>query len=121
MEMRAIIGALESLTIDTPALIYSDSMLCINTLTDWAARWERLGWTRGKKHGPQNEVKNLDLVQHAWGLVKQRPFVRFEHIRGHAGNYWNEYVDRLASAARQERGLALTPPFSMYGGGSVAF
>ncbi len=107
MELQAIIDALEHIAIVevplAPVVIYTDSKLCINTLTGWAAKWEKLGWKRNRKLHKPNEVKNLDLVQKAWKLVQERRHVRFEWVRGHSGNYWNEYADRLAAEAGRSR------------------
>ena len=93
MEMTAIIAGLETLEAETEATIYSDSQLCINTLNQWAAGWERNGWK--KKSGP---VKNLDLVRKAWALKQTRPHVKIEYIAAHSGFRWNEYADSLATA-----------------------
>jgi len=40
---------------DGPHVIYSDSQLCVKTLTEWAPGWAADGWRR--KTG---ETKNLD-------------------------------------------------------------
>ncbi len=93
MEMTAIISALESLAEDSDETIWTDSDLCVKTLTVWAAGWEQRGWKR--KAGP---IANLDLVQHAWAMVQQRPRVSLRWLKAHAGSRWNEYADALASA-----------------------
>ena len=93
MELNAIIMALRRIKTNETAVIYSDSNLCVQTLTSWAPSWERNGW---KRNGGQ-PVQNLDLVREALALSRERPGVRFEWLRGHAGSTWNEYADRLAS------------------------
>ena len=93
MELTAMIAALELLEPDEAEDIYSDSRLVIDTLTKWAAGWERRGWRR--KDG---EVKNLELVQRAYALVQERPRARLLWIRAHDGSLWNEYADALATA-----------------------
>ena len=93
MEMTAIIAGFEHLAPSDEVTLYSDSMLCINTLNQWAAGWERNGWK--KKSGP---VKNLDLVQKAWSLKQSHAKVKLEHISAHSGYRWNEYADSLATA-----------------------
>ena len=80
-------------------MVYSDSKLCVQTLTEWAARWEKNGWTRGKEKA---EVKNLDLVREAFELKKMRPGVDIRWQKGHAGATWNEYADRLAEGWRRD-------------------
>jgi ribonuclease HI len=93
MELTAMIEGLELLGPGEAEEIYSDSRLVIDTLTLWAPGWERNGWRR--KGG---EVKNLELVQQAYALLKQRPNVRLRWIRAHDGSLWNEYADALATA-----------------------
>jgi ribonuclease HI len=65
----------------------------VNTLTKWAASWEKAGWKRR-----EGEVKNLDLVQEAYALAKSRPKARIQWIRAHDGSRWNEYADSLSQA-----------------------
>lgn len=93
MELTAIIEALEMLPDDAAVTLYSDSKLCIQTLDEWAAGWEKRGWRRST--GP---IKNLDLVKRAWALRQARPRVKLRHIRAHSGERWNEYADSLATA-----------------------
>lgn len=93
MELTATIAGLEMAAPDEAVTIYTDSQLVVNTLTKWAAGWEKAGWKR--KDGA---VKNLDLVQRAYALLKTRPRVRIEWIRAHDGSLWNEYADSLATA-----------------------
>lgn len=98
MELTAIAGALELVPAGTPVTIHTDSNLAVRTLTEWAAGWERRGWTR--KTGP---VENLDLVRPLYEALKDRPEITLVWIKAHAGNRWNEYADALATAwARDE-------------------
>lgn len=91
MEMSAIIAALEIAEPDD--MICSDSQLCVNTLNDWAAGWERNGWRKKDKQ----PVKNLDLVQKAFALKKSKPTVRVEWVRGHSGILGNEKADQICT------------------------
>lgn len=92
MELRALIEALRVLPENSAETVYSDSQLCIRTINEWAAQWERRGWRR--KHGA---VKNLQLVQQLWAQVKAHPHVQCKWVKAHAGFRWNEYADTLAS------------------------
>ena len=92
MELSAIIDALRHLAPDAKAVLYTDSDLCVKTLTIWARGWQARGWR--KKDG---EIKNHDLVQQAWALVQERPGVKLQWIKAHDGSRWNEYVDALAT------------------------
>ena len=93
MELMALIEALAMLPIDAEITVYSDSNLCVQTVNQWAAGWERRGWKR--KAGP---IKNLDLVQRLWALKQARPKVRVEWIAAHTGYLGNELADSLATA-----------------------
>ena len=98
MELTAIIRGIELVPEGRPVTVHTDSRLAVDTLTTWAAGWERRGWKR--KTGP---IKNLDLVKQAWALVQERPEVELQWVKAHAGNRWNEYADSLATAwARDE-------------------
>ena len=97
MELTAMIEGLRMLRADEPAEVYSDSRLVVDTITKWAAGWERRGWKR-----PTGEVANLDLVREAFSLSKQRPLARIQWIRAHDGSLWNEYADALATAYLRE-------------------
>ena len=87
-----MIEALSMLPADADIDVYSDSKLVVNTLNKWAAGWEGRGWRR--KTG---SIKNLDLVQRAYALLKDRPNVRINWVKGHNGSRWNEYADALAT------------------------
>ena len=93
MELRALIEAYRMLPADAALSIYTDSKLCVDTITKWAAGWERRGWTR--KGG---EIKNLELVQELYTLARAHPRCRLEWIAAHSGNRWNEYADSLSTA-----------------------
>lgn len=92
MELTALIEGLALLGPGEDADVYTDSRLVVDTVTRWAAGWERRGWRR--KDGP---VKNLELVQRAYRLARERPRARIQWIRAHDGSLWNEYADALAT------------------------
>lgn len=95
MELRGLIEGYKMLSAHEDLDVFTDSQLCVNTITKWAARWERNGWTRGKKRA---DVKNLDLVRELYDLSKDRPRAKLQWIRGHEGSRWNEYADSLSRA-----------------------
>src|SRR3989442_1454690 len=57
MELAALIAAYELLPADAAVTVYSDSQLCVKTVNEWAAGWERRGWRR--KGG---SIANLEQV-----------------------------------------------------------
>jgi ribonuclease HI len=92
MELTALIEAFELIPEKSSLTIYTDSKLCVDTLTQWAKGWKDRGWKR--KGG---EIKNLELVQKAYALFQARPHIKLEWIQAHNGARWNEYADALAS------------------------
>ena len=96
MELTALLAAFRALPEDAEAVIYTDSRLCVDTITKWAPGWERKGWTR--KGDP---LKNLDLIKELLALYRKHPGCKLEWIAAHDGHRWNEYADSLASAWRR--------------------
>ena len=97
MELTALIEGYDLVPEGTPATVYTDSKLCVDTITKWAPGWERNGWKR--KTGP---IKNLDLVQRLYAKAKARPELELAWIAAHSGNRWNEYADSLSTAYLRE-------------------
>ena len=97
MELTALIKGIELVPPGTPVTVYSDSRLVVDTVTKWAAGWERNGWKR--KTG---DVQNLDLVREAYALVSARPEIAVQWIPAHSGTRWNEYADALSTAYRRD-------------------
>jgi ribonuclease HI len=98
MELTALIEAARLVPEGQTTKIFTDSALCVNTLTKWAKGWEKNGWRR--KGG---EIKNLELVQEAFALYSARPELHLQWVQAHDGNRWNEYADALSTAwARAE-------------------
>ena len=93
MELMALIEGYKLAPKDRALTIYTDSQLCVNTLTKWAAGWIENGWRR--KAGP---IKNLALVQELYALYLSRSDIEIKWIKAHDGSLWNEYADALASA-----------------------
>ena len=93
MELMALIAAYELLPEDARVTVHSDSQLCVRTVNEWAAGWERRGWRR--KSGP---IANLELVKKLYALAGTHPGVELRWIKAHDGSRWNEYADALASA-----------------------
>lgn len=93
MEYQACIEAIRAFATEgLPIEIVSDSKLLISTCEQWRHGWKRKGWKRSG--GP---IKNLDLVQEL-DLLLEQVEVTFRWIRGHSGDFHNDFVDRLANA-----------------------
>ena len=98
MELTALIEAFSLTSPDEALNIYTDSELCVNTITKWAAAWEQNGWKR--KSGP---IQNLELVKKLYELAQARPKVQLTWIEAHNGWRWNEYADSLSTAWAREK------------------
>lgn len=98
MELMGLLAAFRLVPEGERVTVYSDSELCVKTFTEWAKKWETQGWTRGKKKEP---IKNLELVQEVYGILRARPEITLQWIRAHVGNRWNEYADALATEYRR--------------------
>jgi ribonuclease HI len=97
MELTALLQGSELVPAGEHTTLWTDSQLCVNTITKWAPGWERNGWKR--KTGP---IKNLDLVKRLYEVCRSRPELQLRWIQAHAGNRWNEYADALATAYRRD-------------------
>lgn len=93
MEMQAAIAALEFLKSsgqNKPITLYTDSEYLINCVTKWVKGWKRKGW----KKSDGKPVLNQDLLQILDNLNNQQ--IKWQHVRGHAGNIGNERCDTIA-------------------------
>ena len=80
-------------------IVYSDSAYSVNTLTDWMFRWADNDWKKSDGKIPEN----LDLIKEYYDLYQQGYRIELKHVKGHAGNYWNELVDRMAKSAKDKQ------------------
>lgn len=95
MEMQAAIAALSFLKASgqtQPITLYSDSEYLINCVTKWIKTWKRKGW----KKADGSPVLNRDLLEQLEQLNSRQ--VKWQHVRGHAGNEGNERCDAIARA-----------------------
>lgn len=101
MEIMGAVVALQTLKRRCAVILYSDSQYLVNAIEKgWAQRWRDNGWRRNR----QTPARNADL----WGLLLELcagHSVKFEWIRGHAGNKENERVDQLAVGAANRDSL----------------
>lgn len=90
MELMAILKVLKVLRKDQKAVIFSDSMYAVNTFNSgWLFKWQR-------KNFP---CKNPDLMKKLYAEIIKFPRnnIKFQHVKGHNGNRFNELADFLAS------------------------
>ena len=99
MELMAAIATLEALKTPCEVVLWTDSQYVRQGITQWLPGWIRKGW----KTSGGGAVKNQDLWQRLAAAEKIHS-VRWEWVKGHAGNPGNERADQLASeAARAQR------------------
>lgn len=100
MEITAALRALEALRVEAGAegmLVRSDSMYVVNCfLQRWWAGWERRNW----RNSQGKAVANRDLWEPLLGLALDPGTpVRFQWVKGHSSDRWNDVVDTLATTA----------------------
>ncbi|MBR0290187.1 MAG: ribonuclease HI [Selenomonadaceae bacterium] len=108
MELTAAICALEKISAGEQVELFTDSNYLKNAFTNgWLVNWKRNGW----KTATKNPVLNKDLWQKLDELISTHT-VKFNWVKGHAGNIFNERCDELArtTAEKFQRGVLKDPP-----------
>jgi ribonuclease HI len=100
MELTAVIKALETLPSLGAAIegvtVFTDSQYVQKGISEWIAGWKRKGWITSAKQ----PVKNADLWKKLDALAAGYP-IRWQWVKGHAGNPLNERCDALVQEAIQ--------------------
>lgn len=95
MELLAAVMALKKISEGDSAEIYTDSAYLKKAFSSgWLKNWKRNGWLTANN----KPVLNQDLWREIDKLVSERS-VNFNWVKGHAGNSYNEWCDKLARAA----------------------
>jgi len=94
MEMMAAIKALEAIKpgFSGPVVLFTDSTYLLKGITEWIHGWKKRGWKKSDK----KPVINKDLWQRLDELNQARN-IRWEWVKGHAGDIGNERADELAN------------------------
>lgn len=93
MEMQAAVAALEFFANSgqtEPVTLYTDSEYVKNGITKWIQGWKNKGW----KTSAGKDVVNQDLW-HLLDKLNSRQ-VKWEHVRGHSGDFYNDRCDEIA-------------------------
>ncbi len=95
MELTAVIEALKLLKYPCEVELYSDSAYVVNAFNQgWIYNWIKNNWkTSGK-----DPVKNKELWQELYELTKIHK-VKFNKVKGHSDNEYNNRCDELARNA----------------------
>jgi ribonuclease HI len=94
MELTAAIEALKALKRSASVTLYTDSKYVCTGVTEWLPNWKTRGW----KTADRKPVKNQDLWE-ALDAARTPHQVRWQWVKGHAGNVGNERADQLANEA----------------------
>ena len=98
MELLAVIVGLEALKEPCDVTLYSDSKYVIDALTlGWVESWKSRGWIKSDR----KKALNVDLWERLLA-AKERHTVKYEWVKGHAGNPFNERCDKLAVLAAEK-------------------
>ncbi|HKK38585.1 MAG TPA: ribonuclease HI [Cryomorphaceae bacterium] len=102
MELLSVIKALEALKKPCEVLVFSDSKYVVDAVEKgWVYAWQKKGFAK---------KKNPDLWKRFLAVARNHK-VKFEWVKGHAGNVYNEKCDKMAVAAAQKPNL---PPDEGY-------
>lgn len=96
MELTAAIEALETLKVPCDVVLYTDSEYLKRGITEWLPKWVQNGWKSSKRE----LVKNQELWQRLYDATQRHDLV-WRWVEAHAGNVYNERVDKLATLARK--------------------
>ena len=112
MELKAVIEVFKKVLSKNPSDVeyelYSDSAYVVNSINNnWIENWRTNGWktTRGE------DIKNKDLwlqfLNLRGKLLDKKISLEIYKVKGHSGNTFNEYVDKIAKEqvllARQDK------------------
>lgn len=99
MEITAVLEALKYVAKKYPFVtttIICDSTYVVNSMSQWIGTWVRNNWIT-KADTP---VKNAELWREC--LLYTGSHVRYQWVRGHAGDLYNEMADEMAVKAIDE-------------------
>lgn len=96
MELMGAIAALEALSSPCTVTLHTDSQYVQKGIGEWLPNWVRRGW----KTAAGGPVKNKDLWERLLAAAGPHK-IKWQWVRGHAGNVDNERVDKLARLAAE--------------------
>lgn len=98
MEFRAAVEALQWLPTSSKVVVYSDSRILVDTLTQWRHVWKAEGWLRER----QREIHNLDYIK-VLDSLSEKHSITWRWVRAHSGLKHNERCDSLCIQVRSAR------------------
>ena len=97
MELFAAIKALSNFNKKKSFKIFTDSNYVKDGITKWIKNWKKNNW----KTSAKKAVKNQELWKKLDKLVKFHD-VKWEWIKGHSTNIYNNLADELAKKAAEK-------------------
>ena len=97
MELFAAIKALSNFNKQKSFKIFTDSNYVKDGITKWIKNWKKNNW----KTSAKKPVKNQELWKKLDKLVKFHD-VKWEWIKGHSTNIYNNLADELAKKAAEK-------------------
>lgn len=93
MELWAALAALRRVRREymrhVPTIVTTDSQYLVQGMQNWRHIWEFKNF----------DVKNGDIWRRLHYYAERMRQVRFVWVKGHRGDYWNEWCDRMAGDA----------------------
>jgi len=112
MELLSVIVALESIKNPADVQVFSDSKYVVDSVEKgWVFGWQKKGF-KGKK--------NSDLWKR-FLLTYPKHTIKFNWVKGHAGNKYNEICDTLAVEAADGNNLLVDEGYEKVAGESNLF
>lgn len=89
MELMAIMSAVAAVPAGSTLVVYTDSQYCIQVLTN-------------KANANNFSRPNANVIRQYFNYASRLKAIRFEWVKGHDGNEFNEMVDALAQSRTEE-------------------
>ncbi len=110
MELLSVIVALEAIKNPADVQIFSDSKYVVDSVEKgWVFGWQKKGF-KGKK--------NIDLWQRFLKIYIKHQ-IKFNWVKGHAGNLYNERCDELAVNAAESNNLLIDEGYESLGSNTL--
>lgn len=98
MELRAVLEALKALKEPCSLTIYTDSSYIHDSFVKrWIDNWQINGWKTAAKKPVENKELWQAIIDEA-----QQHIIKWQKVKGHAGDKYNTLCDKLARGAIKE-------------------
>ena len=91
MELTAAIEVLKYFTTPQEITLFTDSKYMMNGIELWIFNWKKNGWKTASKKPVKNKILWEELDKQ---ITKHE--IKWNWVKGHAGNHHNEMADTLA-------------------------